>query len=141
MEGESLGNKLHTKIEINPQGQEPPPPSSSVLDDPDTDNQMEGKLPFFKSRYRQRASDTWLISLLVIFHLMTFITTTLVNYFSLPSVFFQPLSENPLLGPSASTLDKVGALRRLYDLFWHPLRERLWSFENWGNLPAFCIFW
>ncbi|KAK8600755.1 hypothetical protein V6N13_059512 [Hibiscus sabdariffa] len=125
MEGESLGSKLHTKIEIKPPGQEPASPSSSssVLHNPETDNQVEGKLPFFKSRYRQRASDTWLISLLVILHLMAFITTTLVNYFSIPSVFFQPLSENPLLGPSASTLDKVGALRRAF-LAQNPLNWR-----------------
>ncbi|KAB2076514.1 hypothetical protein ES319_A06G046000v1 [Gossypium barbadense] len=114
MEGEASVNKLHTQIEIKPQGQEPPPPSSSVVDNSEMDIQPEGKLPFFKSRYRQRASDTWLISLLVILHLVAFITTTLFNYFSTGSVFFQPLSENPLLGPSASTLDKVGALRRAF---------------------------
>ncbi|KAK8494629.1 hypothetical protein V6N13_133691 [Hibiscus sabdariffa] len=82
MEGESLGNKLHTKIEIKPPGQELTPPFSSVLDNPETDNQVEEKLPFFKSHYRQRASGTWLISLLVILHLMAFITTTLVDYFA-----------------------------------------------------------
>lgn len=103
MEGETSVNKLHTQIEIKPQGQEPPPPSSSIVDNSEMDVQPEGKLPFFKSRYRQRASDTWLISLLVILHLVAFITTTLFNYFSIGSVFFQPLSENPLLGPSAST--------------------------------------
>ncbi|KAK8691235.1 hypothetical protein V6N13_074753 [Hibiscus sabdariffa] len=82
MEGESLGNKLHTKIEIKPPSQELTLPFSSVLDNPEADNQVEEKLPFFKSRYRQRASGTWLISLLVILHLMAFITTTLVNYFA-----------------------------------------------------------
>ncbi|XWS25230.1 hypothetical protein CRYUN_Cryun27aG0051700 [Craigia yunnanensis] len=112
MEGETPANKLHTQIEIKPQNQEPAP--SSSFDNTENDNQPEGKFPFFESRYRQRASDTWLISLFIILHLLAFITTTLFNYFPLGSVFFQPLSENPLLGPSASTLDKVGALRRAF---------------------------
>ncbi|XVE60411.1 hypothetical protein DITRI_Ditri05aG0126400 [Diplodiscus trichospermus] len=114
MEVETPSGKLQTQIEIKPQVQEPAPSSSSIFDNPDNNNQPEGKFPFFQSRYRQRASDTWLISLFVVLHLLAFITTTLFNYFPLGSVFFQPLSENPLLGPSASTLDKVGALRRAY---------------------------
>ncbi|XP_022772316.1 RHOMBOID-like protein 8 isoform X2 [Durio zibethinus] len=112
MEEETPANKLHTQIEIKPQGQEPAP--SSCFNNPENNNHPEGKFPFFKSRYRQRASDTWLISFFVILHLLAFITTTLFNYLPLGSVFFQPLSENPLLGPSASTLDKVGALRRAF---------------------------
>ncbi|XVE95378.1 hypothetical protein REPUB_Repub02eG0092100 [Reevesia pubescens] len=114
MEEETPANKLQTQIEIKPQGQEPPPPFCSFLVNPETDNQPEGKFPFFKSRYRQRASDTWLISLFVILHLVAFMTTTLFNYFPPGTAFFQPLHENPLLGPSASTLDKVGALRRTF---------------------------
>ncbi|KAJ8762848.1 hypothetical protein K2173_022977 [Erythroxylum novogranatense] len=79
--------------------------------------------PFFKSRSRRRRRDTWIISIFVIVHLIAFIATMIVNdcpfyshghcsVKSLARLSFQPLSENPLLGPSASTLDKMGALRR-----------------------------
>ncbi|XP_021285054.1 RHOMBOID-like protein 8 [Herrania umbratica] len=115
MEEATQANQPHTQIEIKPQGEEAPPPISSPLgnnNNPETNNQPEGRFPFFKSRYRQRSSDTWLISIFVILHLLAFITTMLFNYFSLGSALFQPLSENPLLGPSASTLEKVGALQR-----------------------------
>ncbi|XP_017980928.1 PREDICTED: RHOMBOID-like protein 8 isoform X2 [Theobroma cacao] len=114
MEEATPANQPHTQIEIKPQSEEAPPPISPSLGNnhPESINQPEGRFPFFKSRYRQRSSDTWLISIFVILHLLAFITTMLFNYFSLGSALFQPLSENPLLGPSASTLEKVGALQR-----------------------------
>ncbi|KAK6246116.1 hypothetical protein SCA6_009206 [Theobroma cacao] len=114
MEEATPANQPHTQIEIKPQSEEAPPPISPSLGNnhPESNNQPEGRFPFFKSRYRQRSSDTWLISIFVILHLLAFITTMLFNYFSLGSALFQPLSENPLLGPSASTLEKVGALQR-----------------------------
>ncbi|XP_012078131.2 RHOMBOID-like protein 8 isoform X1 [Jatropha curcas] len=81
------------------------------------------KTPFFNSSSRRRRNDTWVISIFVIFHLIAFVATMIVNdcwsnshgdctVKTLRRMSFQPLSENPLLGPSASTLDKVGALRK-----------------------------
>ncbi|OMO95743.1 Peptidase S54, rhomboid [Corchorus capsularis] len=115
MDEETPADKPHAQIDIKSPPPPPPPFSFSVDNvNPEKNTEVEGKFPFFKSRYRQRASDTWLISFFVILHLLAFITTMLFNYFSLGTALFQPLSENPLLGPSASTLDKVGALRRTF---------------------------
>lgn len=134
----TANNKLHTQIEIKPQVQEPALPalpSSSVENPQNSNNQSEGKLPFFKSRYRQRASDTWLISLIVILHLLAFIATTLFNYFLPGNAFFQPLSENPLLGPSASTSDPFTFyLRFFYSIF------ALWDLDGFFQVFPLWVF-
>ncbi|XP_016463031.1 inactive RHOMBOID-like protein 8 [Nicotiana tabacum] len=78
--------------------------------------------PFFKP-LSQKGANTWIISLFVILHLGAFIATMIVNdcwenshgdcaLKPLRRFSFQPLSENPLLGPSASALDEIGALRK-----------------------------
>ncbi|EEF48431.1 RHOMBOID-like protein 8 [Ricinus communis] len=113
--------KLDSKIEINlsDNNKNINQTFSSFSDFADS-LQDPNKTPFFKSRRRR---DTWLISIFVIIHLGAFIATMIVNDCSTNSygdcaiktlgrLSFQPLSENPLLGPSASTLDKMGALRR-----------------------------
>ncbi|MCL7029668.1 hypothetical protein MKW94_022161, partial [Papaver nudicaule] len=73
---------------------------------------------------RKKKSNTWIISLFVVLHLLVFATTMIVNdcprnsshgrcvMRSIGRISFQPVMENPLLGPSSSTLDKMGALRR-----------------------------
>lgn len=64
-------------------------------------------------RRRRRRGDTWVVSVLVIIDIGVFIATMLVNDCwtnshgdcALPTLgrfSFQPLSENPLLGPSQS---------------------------------------
>ncbi|CAM8946211.1 unnamed protein product [Rhodiola kirilowii] len=96
-------------------------PSADIADDPAPDN----RVPFFNSKSRNKKKDTWVISLLVIFHLVAFFATMFVNNCgtkshgecalrSLGRFSFQPLSENPFLGPSASTLDEMGALRQSF---------------------------
>lgn len=70
-------------------------------------------VPFFA---RRRSEHTWVISLFVVIKLAAFVATMLVNdcpgnsgggercvVRSLGRFSFQPLDENPLLGPSAST--------------------------------------
>ncbi|GKU87726.1 hypothetical protein SLEP1_g2076 [Rubroshorea leprosula] len=101
--------KLQTyNIEITPQKPQlsfdnPPPPPPPPHE-----------FSFFSSRSRRRGSDTWIISVFVILHILAFITAMFVNDCSANShgdcalqllgrISFQPLSENPLLGPSAST--------------------------------------
>ncbi|XP_028757477.1 RHOMBOID-like protein 8 [Neltuma alba] len=89
-----------------------------------TDDHQEWRIPFFKSGSRRRG-DTWIISVFVILHTGVFIATMLVNdcwtnshgdciLKDLGRLSFQPLSENPLLGPSESKLDEMGALRRIF---------------------------
>lgn len=69
--------------------------------------------PFFRPLSQKRAN-TWIISLFVILHLGAFTVTMIVNdcwensygdcaLKPLRRFSFQPLYENPLLGPSAST--------------------------------------
>ncbi|KAL5076571.1 hypothetical protein RYX36_015555 [Vicia faba] len=82
------------------------------------------KSPPMKSHRRlRRRGDTWVVSVMVIIHIGFFITTMLVNdcftnshgdctFPSLGRLSFQLLSENPLLGPSMSKLDEMGALRK-----------------------------
>ncbi|WCJ44559.1 RHOMBOID-like protein 8 [Euphorbia peplus] len=95
---------------------------------------QQRKTPFFKSRSRRRRSDTWVISVFVIFLLIAFLITMIENDCwtnshgdclaqVLRRVSFQPLSENPLLGPSASALDKVGALRKSM-----LVKHKIWHF-------------
>ncbi|XP_010065145.2 RHOMBOID-like protein 8 [Eucalyptus grandis] len=82
----------------------------------------EEAVPFLRSASRRRG-DTWIVSLFVLLHVFAFVATMAVNNCgenshgecalgALGRFSFQPLPENPLLGPSASTLDEVGALRR-----------------------------
>ncbi|MED6191739.1 hypothetical protein PIB30_003081 [Stylosanthes scabra] len=79
---------------------------------------------------RRSGSDTWLVSVFVIIHVGVFIATMLVNdcwtnsngdctLRTLGRFSFQPLSENPLLGPSQSKLEEMGALRRNFVTEYH----------------------
>ncbi|KAK9930632.1 hypothetical protein M0R45_027666 [Rubus argutus] len=120
-------SKLQTQIDINPPPPLLPPYSADSLA---TETLREQRLSFFASRYtrprrRHRRSDTWIISLFVILHVVAFAFTMVVNdcwrkshgdcaLKAFGRLSFQPLGENPLLGPSASTLDEVGALRRTF---------------------------
>ncbi|KAF9603584.1 hypothetical protein IFM89_037083 [Coptis chinensis] len=90
-------------------------------------DQIDESLPkcttrFFGSRLK-RKENTWVISLFVMINLVVFVSTMIVNdcprnskgdcvLAAIGRVSFQPLSENPFLGPSSSTLDKLGALQR-----------------------------
>ncbi|KAK4276785.1 hypothetical protein QN277_014893 [Acacia crassicarpa] len=89
-----------------------------------TDDHQEWRISFSKSGSRRRG-DTWIISVFVILHAGVFIATMLVNdcwtnshgdcfLKGLGRLSFQLLSENPLLGPSESKLDEMGALRRTF---------------------------
>ncbi|CAN4123945.1 unnamed protein product [Withania somnifera] len=83
----------------------------------------EDRVPFPLFRpLSQKRANTWIISLFVILHLGAFTATMIVNdcwknshgdcaLKTLRRFSFQPLAENPLLGPSASALDEIGALR------------------------------
>ncbi|KAL6962078.1 hypothetical protein U1Q18_037032, partial [Sarracenia purpurea var. burkii] len=99
--------KDHTQIEIKP----PPPPAISI-DSAIDELPKEPKVPFF-THLSQRRENTWVISLFVILHLVAFAATMIVNdcwqnshgdcaLKPLGRFSFQPLWENPLLGPSAS---------------------------------------
>ncbi|CAL0305540.1 unnamed protein product [Lupinus luteus] len=79
---------------------------------------------------RPRRSDTWVVSVFVIIQIGVFIATMLVNdcwtnshgdcaLAFLGKFSFQPLHENPLLGPSQSKLDEMGALRRAFLTKYH----------------------
>ncbi|CAK7347068.1 unnamed protein product [Dovyalis caffra] len=85
--------------------------------------QDDNKTPFFKPRSRRRRRDTCVIFAFVIIHLVVFLITMAINdcdhnshgdcaFKALGRMSFQPLLENPFLGPSASTLDKMGAIRK-----------------------------
>ncbi|KAJ4849650.1 hypothetical protein Tsubulata_009648 [Turnera subulata] len=108
-------------------------PGMNRIEDPEEEEEEEEeaaggnhynyKTPFFGWRRRGRRADTWLISIFLILHLLAFLATISLNdcrrnshgQCALPALArmsFQPLRENPFLGPSASTLDKVGALRK-----------------------------
>ncbi|KAK1403649.1 RHOMBOID-like protein [Heracleum sosnowskyi] len=80
------------------------------------------KVPFFRS-LKQRKENAWIISLFVFLHVVVFATTMFINncwhnshrdcaLSALGRFSFQRLDENPLLGPSASTLEEMGALQR-----------------------------
>ncbi|XP_057537587.1 RHOMBOID-like protein 8 [Amaranthus tricolor] len=77
------------------------------------------KIPFFGSMSKNVES-TWLISFFFIVHLVAFFCTMILNncwdksHGDCILLVFQPLSENPLLGPSSSVLDSMGALRRMF---------------------------
>ncbi|XP_008783511.1 RHOMBOID-like protein 8 [Phoenix dactylifera] len=85
------------------------------------------RLPFFG---RRRSENTWVVSLFVVVHLVAFFVTMFVNdcpgrsggdcaLRPLGRFSFQPFFENPLLGPSSSTLVKVGALQRTFAIQRH----------------------
>ncbi|XP_059630248.1 RHOMBOID-like protein 8 [Cornus florida] len=107
--------KDQTQIEIKPQQ-----PRFSV---DCADDSLKGqRVPFF-GPLSQKRENTWVISLFVMLHLLAFAATMIVNdcwqnshgecaLSPLGRLSFQPLSENPLLGPSASALDEMGALRK-----------------------------
>ncbi|EPS69286.1 hypothetical protein M569_05483, partial [Genlisea aurea] len=97
----------------------------------------EKRIPFpLFRRLSQRKESSWIISLFVILHLIAFAATMAVNdcwtnsharcfFARLGRFSFQPLSENPFLGPSASALDDVGALRLRY-LEKHDHNPQIW---------------
>ncbi|KAM7253346.1 hypothetical protein ACFE04_025964 [Oxalis oulophora] len=79
------------------------------------------KVSLFKSRPQHKRHDTWVISVFALLHIVAFVATMVGNrcwndsqttVASRRSFGFQPISENPLLGPSASTLDQMGAVRK-----------------------------
>ncbi|XP_011073228.1 RHOMBOID-like protein 8 [Sesamum indicum] len=115
--------KLQTQIEIRPI-QTPQPRMSAELTAEELLKEQRIPFPFFRP-LSQRKENTWLISVFFILHLIAFAATMIVNdcwenshaqcaLKQLGRFSFQPLSENPLLGPSASALDAVGALRLRY---------------------------
>ncbi|KAL5715695.1 hypothetical protein ACHQM5_017482 [Ranunculus cassubicifolius] len=80
-------------------------------------------IPFFRSLSKSK-ENSWIVSLFVVVHLVVFAATMIVNdcprYSNGDCVFgaigrlsFQTLSENPLLGPSSTTLIEMGALQRI----------------------------
>ncbi|CAI9788018.1 unnamed protein product [Fraxinus pennsylvanica] len=115
--------KLQTHIEIKPIQLQRPRISVELTAE---ELLKEQKLPFpFFRPLSQRKENTWVISVFVILHLIAFTATMIINdcwsnshgqcaLKSLGRFSFQPLSENPLLGPSASALDEMGALRLRY---------------------------
>uniref|UniRef100_A0A2N9G812 RHOMBOID-like protein n=1 Tax=Fagus sylvatica TaxID=28930 RepID=A0A2N9G812_FAGSY len=135
-EDTTSNSKFQTHIEIKappppppppPPPTPPPPPFTSDLADT-TLNQR--RISFFGSRSRRRTGDTWIISVFVIFHVVAFFATMFVNdcwtnshqdcaLKVLGRLSFQPLSENPLLGPSSSTLGEMGALQRRFLTEYH----------------------
>ncbi|KAI3455165.1 hypothetical protein Pfo_011828 [Paulownia fortunei] len=115
--------KLQTHIEIKPI-QPPQPRISTELTAEELLKEQRIPFPFFRP-LSQRKENTWVISVFVILHLIAFAATMIVNdcwgnshaqcaLKQLGRFSFQPLSENPLLGPSASALDAIGALRQRY---------------------------
>lgn len=105
-------SKFQTQVEIKQQCA----PTASVFSSEKTADELlkEDKVPFpiFRPLSQKRA-DTWIISLFVILHFGAFIITMIVNdcwenshgdcaLKPLRRFSFQPLSENPLIGPSAS---------------------------------------
>ncbi|KAK1371874.1 RHOMBOID-like protein [Heracleum sosnowskyi] len=101
-----------------------PLPSQQPRFSIDVDDTVPAKrlrVPFFKS-LRHRKENAWIISLFVFLQVIVFASTMFINncwhnshrdcaFQSLGRFSFQPLRENLLLGPSASTLDEMGALR------------------------------
>ncbi|KAL9245512.1 hypothetical protein vseg_019156 [Gypsophila vaccaria] len=81
------------------------------------EEEEEQKISFFGSISKNKET-TWVISLFVFVHMVVFFCTLMVNNCWGKSngecvlMVFQPLSENPLLGPSPSVLDHMGAVQR-----------------------------
>ncbi|KAL9261615.1 Inactive RHOMBOID-like protein, partial [Drosera capensis] len=104
---------------------EPPPisnASSSIIIIPGGSSSDETGAPMSFFSVSKSRDSSWVISLIVLVHLVVFVITMFKNncwqsshgdctFRVLGRFSFQPLYENPLLGPSASTLDKMGALR------------------------------
>ncbi|XP_074335464.1 inactive RHOMBOID-like protein 8 [Apium graveolens] len=96
-------------------------PARFSIDADDTVPSKHLRVPFFKN-LTHRKENAWIISLFVFLQVIVFASTMFINncwhnshrdcaFQSLGRLSFQPLRENPLLGPSASTLDEMGALR------------------------------
>ncbi|KAL3504044.1 hypothetical protein ACH5RR_033885 [Cinchona calisaya] len=139
MSSETTENN-HFAIQIRPPFPLPPPPPPAPPKIPSSfpapvpqqqprvsidfaaeDLQQKVAFPFCR-QIRQRRDNSWVISLIVILHVVVFVATMISNdcgknshghcaLKTLGRLSFQPLSENPLLGPSASVLDEMGALR------------------------------
>ncbi|GAB2271962.1 hypothetical protein Dimus_006790 [Dionaea muscipula] len=84
---------------------------------------QEQTMAFFSVSKNRDSS--WVVSLFVLLHLVAFTVTMIQNncwqnshgdcaFRFLGRFSFQPFYENPLLGPSDSTLDKMGALRETH---------------------------
>ncbi|CAH9137020.1 unnamed protein product [Cuscuta epithymum] len=126
MLAEEDSTKHETKVNIKRfSAPSPPPPLVAPrlsINGRDFTEEKRVVFPFFRP-LSQRSENAWIISLFVIVHLIFFTATMIVNdcwhnslgqcsIKFLRRLSFQPLRENPLLGPSASALDKVGALRQ-----------------------------
>lgn len=99
--GLTLKERLHLDLE------------SGDATGPATPTGEEQRIAFFGGRFKRKEA-TWVVSLFVFLHLVVFAATMFVNDCPRAShgdcsvVFlrrfaFQPLSENPLLGPASST--------------------------------------
>lgn len=104
-------SKIQTRLEIK-STQPPPQRISTELTAEELLKEQRIPFPFFR-RLSQRKENTWIISVFVILHLIAFAATMIVNdcwgnshaqcaLKQLGRFSFQRLSENPLLGPSAS---------------------------------------
>ncbi|KAF5954769.1 hypothetical protein HYC85_007625 [Camellia sinensis] len=113
----AMTTKDHTPIEIKA-----PQPRVSI-DFASDELGREQRVPFFRP-LSQRRENTWIISLFVILHLVAFAATMIVNdcwknshrdcaLKPLGRLSFQPLSENPLLGPSSSACHAFRAYPKL----------------------------
>lgn len=150
--------KVQTQIVVKPPS--PPSQESDIRPFGSPRERDPHKTPFFKSRARRRRSDTWVISVFVILHVVAFAATMAVNdcgrnshgecvLKSLGRLSFQPLSENPLLGPSASTwVPLLTSLIRFFKLVIKPVYRdvQLWFLtlclphDPLGNLSDFEWF-
>ncbi|KAM7507661.1 hypothetical protein LguiA_018114 [Lonicera macranthoides] len=109
--------KENLQIAITPPPPPPPPPPQPRFSiELTTDDVVKDqRIPFFGPLQQgRRTENTWVISLFVIFYLVAFAATMLLNdcwqnshgdcaLKPLGRISFQPLVENPLLGPSASS--------------------------------------
>ncbi|XP_074282522.1 inactive RHOMBOID-like protein 8 [Silene latifolia] len=94
----------------------------------DGGEQEEQKISFFGSISKNKET-TWVVSLFVFIHIVVFFSTLVMNSCWAKShgdcvlMVFQPLAENPFLGPSPSVLDRMGAVQGhgIWRLFSSPL--------------------
>ncbi|XP_075478509.1 inactive RHOMBOID-like protein 8 [Primulina tabacum] len=131
--------KLQTLVDIKPTPHSVPRISAELTAE---ESVKEQRIPFpFFRPLSQRKENTWIISIFVILHLISFTATMFVNdcwgnshaqcaLKSLGRFSFQPLAENPLLGPSASALDSMGALHKRYLVKGH---------QPWRLLTSSCL--
>ncbi|GFP94924.1 hypothetical protein PHJA_001636800 [Phtheirospermum japonicum] len=105
--------KLQTQIDIK-SAQPPLQRNSTELTAEELIKEQTVPFPFFRRLSRGKES-TWIVSVFVILHLIAFCAAMIVNdcwgnshaqcvFKRLGRFSFQPLAENPLLGPSASGL-------------------------------------